>query len=76
MNRKNILYVAALAVGLLSASCTDQFLQDKKQYGVFNENTFQNETQAGWFIDKVYYDFYYGLRTPALNIVGLWHSWC
>ena len=74
MNRKNILYVAALAVGLLSASCTDQFLQDKKQYGVFNENTFQNETQTGWFIDKVYYDFYYGLKTPALNIVGLWED--
>ncbi|WP_321425964.1 RagB/SusD family nutrient uptake outer membrane protein [uncultured Bacteroides sp.] len=74
MNRKKILYIAALAVGLLSASCNDQFLEDKKLYGVFDENTFQNETQTGWFIDKVYYDYYYGYKSPGLNIVGLWED--
>jgi starch-binding outer membrane protein, SusD/RagB family len=74
MNRKKILYVAALAVGLFASSCSDQFLEDKKMYGVYDENTFQNETQTGWFIDKVYYDFYYGLKSPSLNIVGLWED--
>jgi hypothetical protein len=32
MNRKKILYIAALAVGLLSTSCNDQFLEDKKLF--------------------------------------------
>ena len=74
MNRKNILYIATLAVGLSTVSCNDQFLQDKTQYGVFNESSLQNETQTGWYIDRVYYDYYYGYKSPSQCIVGLWED--
>ncbi len=74
MNKNKLLYVVTLAFCLLVASCSDQFLEEKKLYGVFDASTFENETQTGWFIDKVYYDFYYGLRSPGLNIVGLWED--
>ncbi|WP_368113528.1 RagB/SusD family nutrient uptake outer membrane protein [Bacteroides sp. RTP21281st1_E4_RTP21281_210402] len=71
---KKFIYTATLALGLLATSCSDQFLEDKKQYGVFNDDTFENEAQTGWFIDRLYYDFYSGYKGPGQNIVGLWED--
>lgn len=74
MNKKNFIYVAALSMGLLVTGCSDQFLQDKKQYGVYDENSFQSETQVGWYVDRLYFDFYSAFRGPGQNIVGLWED--
>lgn len=71
MNKNKLLYTVALSVGLLFTGCSDSFLEDKKQYGVFDETSFESETQTGWYIDRVYYDYYYGYNNPGQNIVGL-----
>lgn len=73
--KKNILNLALISIGLLTLSCSDDFLQKKKLYGVFDEDTFKNETQVGWYIDRLYFDYFSGLRGPGQTLVGKWEDW-
>ncbi len=72
--KKNLLYIAFLSVALATVGCSDDFLENKKQYGVFDVSSLENEVQAGWYIDRLYFDFYSGYRGPSQNIVALWED--
>jgi starch-binding outer membrane protein, SusD/RagB family len=71
MNKKILLGIFSL-VTLFITGCSDQFLQDKKSYDLFGENIFDNETQAGWFVDRMYYDAFSGYRSPNSTVFGLY----
>ena len=72
--KKTLLYIAFLSVALATVGCSDDFLENKKQYGVFDVSSLENEVQAGWYIDRLYFDFYSGYRGPSQNIVALWED--
>lgn len=75
MKKRNILYVAvALILGAFISACNDQFLEDKEMYGKFGEGIFTNEVHAGWYIDRLYYDFYHGCNSPLKTIMGSWED--
>lgn len=58
-----------LILGLCSA-CSDQFLQDMKNYDDVDKSFYQSETRVQWYVDNVYYDFYYGYKSPIATLVG------
>lgn len=72
--RNKIIYIAILSMGLMATSCDDSFLTEKKMWGSYDEQIFTNETQTGWYIDKVYYDFFNGYNSPGKMIVGRWED--
>ncbi|SHE73720.1 RagB/SusD family nutrient uptake outer membrane protein [Dysgonomonas macrotermitis] len=75
MRTTKILCATLLSGLILFSGCSDTFLEDKKQYGKFDEKTvFLTDQTIGWYVDRIYYDFYYGYNSPGKNIVGLWED--
>ncbi len=69
MNKNKILSLFLLAAAVLSG-CSDDFLQEKRDYDSFDETLFASEIQTGRYIDKIYYDFFSGYNSPTKTLVG------
>lgn len=63
-------YITLALLIILGASCSDDFLQEKKNYGLFDDEFYQSQERVDWYINKVYYNFYYGYNSPLSTIVG------
>ncbi len=57
---------------LLGASCSDDFLQEKRNYGLYDDTFYQNEDRTDWYINKLYYNFFLGYNSPLKTVVGLY----
>lgn len=55
---------------VLGVSCSDDFLEDKKQYKYFDEEFFKSEERVNWYVNNLYYDFFDGYKTPTAIVVG------
>lgn len=73
MNNKIILGIFSLAV-LLVTSCSDKFLEDVKSYDKYDESIFTNETETGWYIDRMYFDAFSGYKRPDWTVLGLFND--
>ena len=67
---KNILLSMISLLAVVLTGCSDQFLQDKKSYDKYEETVFANEQQTGWYIDRLYADFFAGHKSPTQTLVG------
>jgi starch-binding outer membrane protein, SusD/RagB family len=67
---KNILLSMISLLAVILTGCSDQFLQDKKSYDKYEETVFTNEQQTGWYIDRLYADFFSGHKSPTQTLVG------
>jgi len=72
MNRNILLGVFSLIV-LLITGCSDEFLEEKKSYDKYDESIFTNETETGWYIDRMYFDYFSGYKHPSWTVVGLYN---
>lgn len=58
---KKIIYLFTLvAVLIMVSGCSDDFLQEKKNYNSFSFDIFQSETQTNQFLAFIYYTMYNG----------------
>lgn len=55
---------------LFAISCKQDFLENMKSFDKYDENLFDNEVLTGWYIDRLYYDFFSGYRSPITSVVG------
>lgn len=62
--------VVSLLLVLVASSCSDDFLEDKKQYKYYDEEFYQDEDRVTQYVNNVYYDFFDGFKTPAAIRVG------
>ncbi len=70
MKAKFCTYIAMILLMVLGVSCSDDFLEDKKQYKYYDEEFFKSEERVTWYVNNLYYDFYDGFKTPAAVVVG------
>jgi hypothetical protein len=73
MKKIKILCFLSLAAVLVT-SCKQKFLEDMKSYDKFDESIFTNEVQTGWYIDRMYYDFFSAYKSPVVSVVGLYND--
>lgn len=57
-----------LAAGV--ASCSDDFLKEKKPYGLYDDTFYQTQERAQAYVDNQYYDFYNAYKSPVTTIIG------
>lgn len=65
-------YITVVLLIILGTSCSDDFLQEKKNYSLYDDEFYQSQERVDWYINRVYYNFYYGYNSPILNLVGKW----
>jgi starch-binding outer membrane protein, SusD/RagB family len=70
---KKILGSICLAA-VMFTGCKQDFLEDMKSYDKFDENLFKNQAQVGWYIDRVYYDYFSAYKSPIVNLVGTFND--
>lgn len=69
MKQIKIICLLFLSASLFS-SCKKDFLVEKKNYDKLDENLFKSEVETGWYIDRVYYDYFAAYKSPILSVVG------
>lgn len=72
---KKIKIFCALIIALsLMMGCKKDFLEDIKSYDKYDESIFANEVLTGWYIDRLYYDFFASYKSPIVSVVGLYND--
>ena len=75
MIMKKIKVLCFLSLSLVFVtSCKQKFLEDMKSYDKFDESIFASEVQTGYFIDRMYYDYFSAYRSPTVTVVGLYNN--
>jgi hypothetical protein len=62
--KNKIVYLIAFAA-VVTASCKRSFLEDMKSYTKYDESVFTNETQTGWYIDRMYNYYFGSYKSPT-----------
>ena len=57
---------------VLSVSCSDDFLKDKKNYGSYDDTFYQTQERVQAYINNQYYDFFNAYKSPTASVVGLY----
>ncbi|RXK86724.1 RagB/SusD family nutrient uptake outer membrane protein [Filimonas effusa] len=73
MNKHKLLYFLSFAI-LVATGCSKKFMEDMKSYDKYGETIFTNETQTGWYLDRMYYDFFYAYKSPTQTLVGVYNG--
>lgn len=70
MKAKFCTYITMALLMVLGVSCSDDFLEDKKQYKYYDEEFFKSEERVNWYVNNLYYDFFDAYKTPTAVVVG------
>lgn len=63
-------YIALALFAVLSASCSDNFLEEKKNFGSVDDSFYESQERANWYINNVYFDYYSAFKSPGQSLVG------
>jgi PBP1b-binding outer membrane lipoprotein LpoB len=62
-------YITIALLAVLSTSCSDNFLEDKKNYGSVDDSFYQSQEKATWYVNNVYFDYYSAFKSPNQSLV-------
>ncbi len=63
----NIVWVLML---LIISACSDDFLQDKKNYDDTDDSFYESETRVNWYMANIFYNCYNGWNSPTEVLMG------
>jgi starch-binding outer membrane protein, SusD/RagB family len=64
-----LLFMIAVGIG-----CKKNFLEDKRSFDKYDESIFENEVLTGWYVDRMYNDFFSAYKSPIVSVVGLYND--
>lgn len=70
MKTKFKLYITFALLSLVCVSCSENFLEDKKSYGQYDDSFFQSAERVEWFVNNMYYDYFFAYKSPTGALVG------
>lgn len=70
MKTKFNLYITFALLSLVGVSCSDNFLEDKKGYGQYDDSFFQSQERVEWYVNNMYYDYFFANKSPITTLVG------
>lgn len=63
-------YITLSLLIALGTSCSDDFLEDKRSYGLYDDTFYQTQERAQAYVDNQYYDFYNAYKSPTSTVIG------
>ncbi len=73
MKKLKIVSFLILSV-LVLMGCKQKFLEDMKSFDKYDESIFSNDVLTGWYIDRLYFDFFSAYKSPIVSVVGLYND--
>jgi hypothetical protein len=70
MKTKINLYITLALLIVLGGSCSQDFLEDKKSYGQYDDTFYQSQQRVEQFINNMYYDYFFAMKSPTTTLVG------
>lgn len=70
MKTKFNIYITVALTIVLGASCSDSFLEDKKNYGSYDDTFYQSQERTQAYVDNQYYEFFSAYKSPVATLVG------
>ncbi|MBD0823769.1 RagB/SusD family nutrient uptake outer membrane protein [Aestuariibaculum marinum] len=70
MKTKINIYIALALLLVVGASCSDNFLEEKRQFGKYDDTFYESQERVDWYINNVYFDYFAGYTSPLSTIVG------
>ena len=74
MKTKINIYISLALLVVMSAACSDDFLEEKKNYGEYDDTFYQSEERVTWYINNLYFDFFEDYTSPVSTLVGSWDN--
>tara|TARA_R110002050_G_scaffold53118_2_gene120876 strand:- start:139336 stop:141285 length:1950 start_codon:yes stop_codon:yes gene_type:complete len=74
MKTKINIYIGLALLLIVSASCSDDFLEEKTNLGQYDDSFYENEERVDWYINKLYYNYFAGYTSPLSTVVGSFNS--
>lgn len=65
MNKNRIFLLTTCCITLALSSCSDTFLEEKKEYSNYTEDLFKSEIQTNWVFARLYSDAFSGYTSPV-----------
>lgn len=66
--------ISLIALSIFSVSCSDNFLEEKQNYGNVDDSFYESQQQVEWYVNNLYYDYYAGYNSPIKSVVGLFND--
>lgn len=63
-----------ISVLIVSISCSDNFLEEKKNYGNPDDSFYENQEQVLWYVNNLYNDYFRSYNSPLKSVVGLYND--
>lgn len=63
-------YISIALLALVGVSCSENFLEDKKPYGQYDDSFFQSAERVEWFVNNMYYDYFFAQKGPTGYLIG------
>lgn len=63
-------YITIALLAVLGTSCSDNFLEEKKNYGSVDDSFYESQERATAYINNVYFDYYSAFKSPGQSLVG------
>lgn len=70
MKMRNTLFYGLILLLGMHYSCSDDFLEEKTNYGQYDDTFYQSQERVDWYINNLYYDYFQGYTSPLSNLVG------
>lgn len=70
MKTKLNIYITLGLVLVLGASCSDNFLEDMKPYGKYDDSFWKVQERVGNYVDNQYNEFYAAYKSPTATVMG------
>lgn len=70
MKTKLNIYITLGLLLVLGASCSDNFLEEKKLYGQYDDTFWQSQERVEQWVNNQYNEFYAAYKSPTASVMG------
>ncbi|KOP38387.1 RagB/SusD family nutrient uptake outer membrane protein [Flavobacterium sp. WLB] len=74
MKTKLNIYILSALVLVLGASCSDNFLEDVKPIGQYDDSFYQSQARVQAYVDNQYFDFFAAFKSPTSTVIGVYND--
>ncbi|MBB4802224.1 hypothetical protein HNP37_002297 [Flavobacterium nitrogenifigens] len=72
MKTKFNIYITLALVLVLGVSCSDNFLDEVKPIGQYDDSFYQNQARVQAYVDNQYFEFFAAFKSPTSSVIGVY----